>query len=192
MIGRFIRPVSLRLQRGEISKPVRVAVATLALSAAGLVGIANREGWCNPACIPTKGDVPTLGFGSTTREDGTPVKMGDTTTPVKALNRTLAYLQDAEREMKLTLAGVELSQGEYDLYLDWRYQYGKERWRNSTMLRELKAGHYREACEAFALYKFQGGRDCSKPENWGPRGCRGVWDESVKRRDKCLRIGGFQ
>ena len=121
----------------------------------------------------------------------TSARMGDTTTPVKAVNRTFAYLQAADAEMKSTLAGVKLAQEEYDLYFDWRYQYGAARWRSSSMLRELRAGNYREACEAFALYKYQAGRDCSQPQNWGPRGCRGVWDESVKRRDKCLRFGGY-
>lgn len=65
---------------------VRIAVAALKLSAAGFVGILNREGY-EPAAYPdpvhgTK--LPTIGFGST---EG--VKMGDTITPVAAVNRRL-------------------------------------------------------------------------------------------------------
>jgi lysozyme len=173
-----------------MSNTARVAVAALSLSAAGFVAILNHEGYTDRAVIPTKGDVPTYGFGSTTREDGTPVRMGDRTTPVKAVNRTLAYLQGAEAEMRTTLGGVELTQGEYDLYLSWRYQYGAARWRQSTMLRELRAGNYSAACEALLLYKFSQKRDCSKPENWGPRGCKGVWDRSVENHAKCIAEGG--
>ena len=39
-----------------------------------------HEGYTDRAVIPVKGDVPTIGFGTTTG-----VKLGDTTTPPKAL-----------------------------------------------------------------------------------------------------------
>ena len=60
---------------------VRIAIAALSLSAAGFVGLLNREGF-EPTAYPdpvhgTK--LPTIGFGST---EG--VKMGDTITPVAA------------------------------------------------------------------------------------------------------------
>jgi lysozyme len=165
---------------------MRVAVAALSLSAVGLVAIVTNENYVGEAMIPTKGDVPTIGFGSTTHEDGTPVHLGEKTTPVKALRRSLVYLQDAEVEMKQTLDGVALTQGEYDLYLDWRYQYGAAAWRKSGILRELRAGNYVAACKALLLYKFSQGRDCSKPENWGPHGCKGVWTRSQQRHAKCM------
>lgn len=181
---------SLRRQIGQIGRLVRYAVAGLSLTAAGLVAIVNHENYVGRAMVPTKGDVPTLGFGSTTHEDGSPVRMGDTTNPVRALNRTLAYLNDAEAEMKATLEGVELTQGEYDIYVNWRYQFGAGAWRKSTMLRELRAGHYREACDALLLYKFAGGRDCSQPANWGPQGCKGVWTRQLERHAACIAEGG--
>jgi lysozyme len=48
----------------------RTAVAALGLSAAALVGLVLHEGYSDRAIIPVKGDVPTLGFGSTTHSDG--------------------------------------------------------------------------------------------------------------------------
>ena len=63
---------------------VRRAIAGLALSAAAFVGIATREGYTDNTIIPTVGDVPTNGFGTTKG-----VKMGDVTNPVKALQRAL-------------------------------------------------------------------------------------------------------
>ncbi len=58
------------------SPTVRGSVTVLALSAAALVGIVLHEGYTDRAVIPVKGDVPTIGFGTTTG-----VKLGDTITP---------------------------------------------------------------------------------------------------------------
>ena len=161
----------------------RVIVAMLTLSAAGLVGIANYESYVGTAMVPTRGDVPTLGFGSTTREDGSPVRMGDKTTPAKALARTLSYIQVDEADMRQTLQGVALHQAEYDVYIDWRYQYGSTAWRNSSMLRELRAGNYPAACQALLKYRFSAGYDCSTPGN---RVCAGVWTRQLERYKKCM------
>ena len=45
---------------------VRRTVAGMTLSAAALVGILLHEGYTDRAVIPVKGDVPTIGFGTTT------------------------------------------------------------------------------------------------------------------------------
>ena len=58
----------------------RINHALLALSASALVGIAVHEGYRGEAYEPVKGDVPTIGFGTT---EG--VEMGDRTTPERAL-----------------------------------------------------------------------------------------------------------
>lgn len=173
-------PIGLHRQLGRAA---RTLVAALALSAAGLVGIVGYEGYSGTAIIPTKGDVPTLGFGSTTHADGRPVRMGDRTTPPKAIARTYLYLQDAEAEMKRTLEGVALHQAEYDVYVDWRYQYGGAAWAKSSMLRHLRAGDYAAACNSLLLYKFSAGFDCSTPGN---RICPGVWTRQLERHQKCL------
>lgn len=161
----------------------RIIVAVLSLSAMGLVGLAMDENYVGRAMIPTKGDVPTLGFGSTTHADGRPVRLGDTTTPSKALARTLQYLQVDEADMRKTLEGVALHQAEYDIYIDWRYQYGATAWRSSSMLRELKAGNYPAACQALLKYRFSAGHDCSAPGN---RVCAGVWTRQLKRHAACM------
>lgn len=166
-----------------MSTKTRIMVASLSLSAMGFVGLINSEGYTEKAVIPTRGDVPTLGFGSTTRADGTPVRMGDTTTPQKALQRTLAYVQGDEADMRKTLEGVALYQAEYDVYIDWRYQYGATAWRSSSMLRELRAGNYPAACQALLRYRFSAGYDCSTPGN---RVCAGVWTRQQARHAQCM------
>ena len=136
--------------------PVRSLVAALALSAAGLIAIVDREGYTDAAVVPTRNDRPTYGFGSTVREDGTPVKMGDRTTPVRALHVVQAHLAREEGQFRASLPGVALSQGEYDVYVDFLYQYGIGNWRASSMRRHLLQGEYRQACDALLLWKRAG------------------------------------
>jgi lysozyme len=161
----------------------RIIVAALSLSATALVGLALDESYTSAAVIPTRGDVPTLGFGSTTHADGRAVRMGDTTTPAKALARTLQYIQADEADMRKSLDGVALHQAEYDIYIDWRYQYGASAWRSSSMLRELRAGNYPGACQALLRYRFSAGYDCSTPGN---RVCAGVWTRQQARHAVCM------
>lgn len=166
--------------------PVRIAVAALALSAAAFIGLVMDEGYTSVAVIPTKGDVPTVGFGSTKHEDGTPVRMGDKTDPVRALVKAKAHIDREEQSFRDSLPGVKLTQGEYDLYVDFMYQFGIGNWRASSMRRHLIAGRYAAACDALLMWRKQGGRDCSLPQNWGPRGCKGVWTRQVERHAKCM------
>ncbi len=134
----------------------RQTVAVLSLSAAGLIGLVAHESYTDKAIIPTQGDRPTVGFGSTIHEDGSPVKMGDSTTPVRALVKAHAHITKDEAAFRASLPGVAMHQGEYDLYLDWVYQYGMGAWRASPMQRELLAGNYRRACDALLDYRMPG------------------------------------
>jgi len=164
---------------------VRIAIGALSLTAAGLAAILNSEGYTDDAVIPTKGDRPTVGFGSTFREDGTPVQMGDTITPHRAVARTLAHIQKDERGLKRCVT-APLAHGEYDVLVDFSYQYGVAATCASTMVREANAGNYEASCAGYLLYKKSQGRDCSDPKHWGPRGCKGVWLRSQERYRACM------
>lgn len=171
--------------------PVRIAVAALALSAAGLVGIVSREGYTERAIIPTKGDVPTIGYGSTVHADGRRVQLGDTTTPVRAMHTAQAHISRDEAQFRASLPGVALTQGEYDLYLDFTYQYGIGNWRGSSMRSQLLAGNYSAACDALLRYRFAAGYDCSTTINGQPnKRCWGVWTRQQERHAKCLAEQG--
>ena len=87
-----------------------------------------------------------------------------------------------EVAFKKVLQGVKLSQAEYDLYLDFSYQYGTAAFANSSMLRNLKAGKYRAACDSLLKYKYVAKRDCSIRKN----NCYGVWTRQVERHKRCL------
>jgi len=165
----------------------RSLVALLVLSAAGLVTIVSREGYTETAVIPTKNDRPTVGFGSTFHPDGTPVRLGDRVTPDRALHTAQAHIAGEEKRFRASLPGVYLTQSEYDLYLDFTYQYGTGNWQTSSMRRQLLEGNYRAACDALLLWKRAGGDDCSTLINGKPnKVCWGVWDRQLERHAKCV------
>lgn len=160
----------------------RVAIGALSLSAAALVGLISHEGYTDRAVIPVKGDRATVGFGSTFRDDGTPVQMGDAITPQKAVARTLAHIQKDESGIKRCVT-APLTQGEYDLLTDFAYQYGTAALCKSVIVSEANAGNYKASCDGYLKYRFVAGYDCSTPGN---RRCPGVWVRSQERRAKCM------
>ena len=130
----------------------RRAVAALTLSAAGLVSLLQSEGYTSRAVIPIKGDVPTIGFGTTAG-----VKMGDTITPQVAVSRALSDVSKFEGALKRCVK-VPLTQGEYDAYLSLSYNIGSGAFCGSTLVRKLNAGDYAGACEQVLAWDKAGGR----------------------------------
>ena len=159
----------------------RAPVAVLSLSAAALVGLLAHEGYSDRAILPIEGDRPTVGFGSTFRDDGSAVQMGDTITPPKAVARTYAHIARDERGIKGCVT-APLTQVEYDVMVDFSYQYGVQTLCASSMVRHANAGRYVESCKSYLLYKRAAGRDCSNRAN----GCYGVWVRSLDRYQRCL------
>lgn len=177
------------------SNRIRQAVAVLTVSAAGFAGWVASEGE-SPAApgpggttllaphIPTKGDVPTIGHGSTRYEDGTRVTLADPPiTRQRAEQLARNIMSGDERAFRASLPGVKLHQAEYDLYMDFVGQYGIGNWRTSSMRRHLLAGNYRAACDALLMWKKAAGYDCSTPGN---KRCWGVWDRQLKRHAACV------
>ena len=129
----------------------RVSIATLALSASALVGIAVHEGYREAAYRPVPGDVPTIGFGTTAG-----VQMGDRIKPVQALVRKLADVQRFEGALR-TCVTVPLHQHEYDAFLSLAYNIGSGAFCGSTLVRLLNQGDYRGACDQILRWdRFQG------------------------------------
>ncbi|GGY68124.1 lysozyme [Pseudoduganella albidiflava] len=155
----------------------RMNVAALSLSAAAFVGILTREGYTDRAIIPTKGDVPTLGFGTTGG-----VRMGDVTTPVVAAQRALADSQQFEGALRQCVT-APLHQVEYDVYVDLSYNIGASAFCRSTIVRRLNAGDYRAACDAILLFRYAAGFDCSTPGNGR---CAGLWADRKRKHAQCM------
>lgn len=129
----------------------RRAIAALTLSAAGFVAILQSEGYSASAIRPVKGDVPTIGFGTT---DG--VKDGDKITPPVAVKRALDDVGKFEGAIKRCVK-VPLTQSEYDAYASLAYNIGPAAFCGSTLVKKLNAGDYSGACEQVLVWdKFHG------------------------------------
>jgi lysozyme len=130
----------------------RRAVAFFALSASAFVALAMSEGYQGSAYIPVKGDVPTIGFGTTAG-----VRIGDTTTPPKALARALSDIQKFEGALKKCVT-VPLHQHEYDAFISLAYNIGASAFCESTLVAKLNTGDYEGACKEIKRWNRQGKR----------------------------------
>lgn len=151
-----------------MSNKTRLAVASMALSASGLVAIAVSEGWEPVARPPVAGDVPTGGFGSTRKEGGAPMPAGERLDPVRGLILLQRDASEAERTVQ-RCAPVPMFQHEFDAFVSLAYNVGPgkagvkdgfcelRRGGPSTIVRRLHALDYDGACRSILDWdKFQG------------------------------------
>lgn len=160
-------------------------VTTLAaISTFGVAFTAKYEGFTAKPVIPVKGDVPTIGYGTTYYSDsGKSVKMSDPAiTKAQGQKYLKLHMTKEGEKFNKTLSGVKLSQTEYDIYMDFTYNFGYSNWKSSSMLSNLKSGKYKAACGSLLKWKYVAKRDCSVRSN----GCYGVWTRQVDRHNKCM------
>lgn len=156
-------------------KTARITLAALSLSAAGLVGLVLDEGYTDHAVIPVPGDVPTLGFGTTQG-----VRMGDRTTPPKALARALLDINQYEGAIKQCVR-VPLHQSEYDAYVQLAYNIGTANFCRSTLVKRLNEGDYAGACAEISRWTRFQGKDCNIRSN----NCYGLVTRRAAERALC-------
>lgn len=142
------------------STQARGAIAAMVLAASTLVGIAVHEGYRDKAYIPVPGDVPTIGFGSTSG-----VRMGDKTTPARSLVRLLDEIEGVYAEGVKKCVTAPLYQHEYEAYVRLAYSVGvptfcrKARPGSPPHLIDLiNAGKYTEACQRIEAFKYGPGK----------------------------------
>jgi lysozyme len=138
----------------------RTAVALLVLAASTLVGIAVHEGYREEAYIPVSGDVPTIGFGTTSG-----VRMGDRTTPVRSLVRLLDEIEDVYAVGVKRCVKVPLYQHEYEAFVSLAYSVGVPTFcrkalpgKPPNLIDLINAGEYAKACERIEAFKYGPGR----------------------------------
>lgn len=156
----------------------RLSVSALCVSAACLVGIAGREGYRSLA-YKDSGGVWTVGYGETKG-----VKMGDRTTPERALVKLGARVDEFAQRLKPCLGDVPLYQHEWDAYVDLAYNVGAGAVCKSSIPKKLKAGQYAEACKtilSFDNITVKGKLvSCRDPKN----NCKGI----IKDRERVYRM----
>ena len=131
----------------------RTQVASLVLAASTLVGIAVHEGYKDEAYIPVRGDVPTIGFGTTSG-----VKMGDKTTPERSLVRLLDEIEGIYAAGVRRCVTVPLYRHEYEAYVSLAYNIGVSAFCRSTLVKLLNQERYAEACEQIKRWNRAGGK----------------------------------
>lgn len=171
----------------------RTTIAALVVSAAGFVGFVTSEGWAPEAMIPVPGDVPTMGFGSTTKEDGSPVKMGDSITPVRAARLSLAQVSAGEARLRKCFGPtVKLYQHEWDAYNQLAINTGAGAVCNSSIPAKLQAEQYEEACRTigqFVCGPSSAARQAKPGEKcYSPKKPRRVLPGLVKRRNEEMAL----
>ena len=133
------------------NKKIRLAVGVLAVSATCLVGIATHEGYRSEAYKDTVG-IPTLGFGETAG-----VKMGDKTTPERALVQLLESTEKHADAIRQCIH-VPLYQHEFDAYISLAYNIGTGAFCKSTLVKKLNQGDYTGACNEIRRWNKAGGK----------------------------------
>lgn len=128
----------------------RAAIASLVITASTLVGIATHEGYVGQTYKDAVG-VPTIGFGETKN-----VRMGQTTTPERALIQLLASADEHAKGMAGCVK-VPLTQNEFDAYLSFTYNVGVGAFCRSTLVKKLNAQDYSGACGELKKWVFAGG-----------------------------------
>lgn len=160
----------------------KFVVGILAASAAFFTYLENKEGYSAKPYKDT-GGVVTQGIGSTVKPNGQAIKMSDPAITRKTAQEwAKAHVAKDEVAFRNSLQSVKLSQVEYDTYLDFSYNFGAANWRSSSMLRNLKTGQYKQACDSLLKWKYVAKKDCSVRSN----NCYGVWTRQLERHQKCI------
>ena len=128
----------------------RHVVAGMALSAAGLLAIADFEGFRGEAYIPVEGDVPTIGFGHTAD-----VKLGQLVTVPEAMSLLREDVREAEKAVRDCIK-VPLTQGEFDSFVSFAFNVGRTAFCTSTLVRKANAGDISGACDELKKWVFVG------------------------------------
>lgn len=170
---------------------VAMLVMAISASGAGFAAWKANEGFTANAVVPTQGDVPTIGHGSTHYEDGSKVSMSDPPITRKRAGELALNLMtaDAKQFTETLKFDTELDPVEFNVYMDFIGQYGIGTWRGSSMRRQINAGEYAGACKSLLKYRFAAKYDCSTTVNGRPnKRCWGVWTRQLQRHNQCMEV----
>ena len=160
----------------------KLIIAGLTASAVFFANLIKYEGFSSRPYLDS-GCIATIGIGSTQYENGERVKMTDKPiTKERAIEIVKNHVKKDEQAFNKSLAGVKLSQAEYDVYLDFVYNYGQATFNKSSIRKELLKGNYKQACLNLLKYHYIGKKDCI-PRN---SGCYGVWKRQIDRYNACI------
>lgn len=144
----------------SVNVATRMSVAVLIVSGSLVGALVKDEDYRETAYVPVKGDVYTIGFGSTAG-----VKKGDKTTPTRALIRMLDEIEDVYAAGVRSCVKVPLYQYEYEAYVRLTYNIGVPAFCRSAkpgkppnLIDLINSQRYAEACERIEAFKYGPGR----------------------------------
>ncbi|CAJ0889036.1 lysozyme [Ralstonia mannitolilytica] len=138
----------------------RTSAVLITVSALTLAGIAGWESYRRTAYDDGVG-VQTVGFGSTTHEDGRPVRPGDTMTPERAVLRLAQDANRLWREAAACIGEVPLAAHEAAAFQSLVYNIGPGAFCRSSLVKKLKQTppDYAGACKEILRWTRAGGRE---------------------------------
>ncbi|MDD3553237.1 MAG: lysozyme [Deltaproteobacteria bacterium] len=119
----------------------------IAASSIALLTIAIYEGYSERAYNCPAG-IPTIGYGTTHYEDGTPVHIEDRITHDRAVMLLRKDAERVSRDISACIGDVPLHQHEFDAFVSLAYNIGSDRFCRSSLLKRLKTNppDYAGAC----------------------------------------------
>lgn len=107
---------------------------------------------------PATGGAPwTIGWGSTTDENGMPIKPGTVWTRERADARFRLHLAEFEAAVR-KMVGDNATQNQFDALVSFAYNLGAESLRRSTLLRLHNEGDYAGAAAEFVRWNRAAGK----------------------------------
>jgi len=100
----------------------------------------------------------TIGWGSTADENGRPIKLGDVWTRERADAVFDQQIRKYEQAVDQMTAGVVTTQNQFDALVSLCYNIGIPALQKSTVLRRHRAGDYKGAADAFAMWNKNDGK----------------------------------
>jgi GH24 family phage-related lysozyme (muramidase) len=108
---------------------------------------------------PGTGGKPwTIGWGSTTDEQGRPIEPGTVWTRERADARFRKHLVQFEQEVRDALGDAPVTQNQFDAMVSLAYNIGCAAFRKSTLVRKHRAGDYEGAALEFVRWNRAGGK----------------------------------
>lgn len=147
--------------------PAEARGAAMTIADAGLQLIREFEGCAKQRSDgtveaypdPGTGGAPwTIGWGSTTDEDGQAIAPGAVWTQERCDARFAAHVAEFAKEVAALLGDAPVGQNQFDALVSFAYNIGTNALGTSTLLRMHKAGDHAGAAEQFARWNRAGGR----------------------------------
>ena len=100
----------------------------------------------------------TIGWGSTTDENGKPIKLGDVWSQERADTRFAMDLAKFEADVRSMIGSAPTTQNQFDALVSFTYNLGKGNVSGSTLMAKHKAGDYAAAKANFAKWIYNDGK----------------------------------